>query len=245
MAALDRPFDEVIATYERASQTVPARAEALHAASHYCRDKGKNAEGMEFARRGLDLKQPERAFRSALGLRLWHSRRVRHQCLLGRRLSRIARRVVEAAGERQTAAVDGEAHRRQRALRRRQDAGESSRPTSARSALRTWSSSTRSCRSGSLHSRVKDSPRVMVAILAKQKEPALPLYLDCIEALDYPKSSIVLYIRTNNNTDKTEADPARLGGAGRPSLSFGRVRRERRRRTGRAVSRARMERDAL
>ena len=55
-----------------------------------------------------------------------------------------------------------------------------------------------------LHSRVKDSPHVMVAILAKQKEAALPLYLDCIEALDYPKSSITLYVRTNNNTDRTE-----------------------------------------
>jgi hypothetical protein len=54
-----------------------------------------------------------------------------------------------------------------------------------------------------LRSRVNGSPRVLVAILAKQKEPALPLYLECIEALDYPKSSIVLYIRTNNNTDRT------------------------------------------
>ena len=62
MAALDRPFDEVIATYERAAQTVPARAEALHAASHYCRTKGKNAEGQEFARRGLELKQPDGLF---------------------------------------------------------------------------------------------------------------------------------------------------------------------------------------
>ena len=41
MAALDRPFDEVIATYERAAQTVPARAEALHAASLYCRTRGR------------------------------------------------------------------------------------------------------------------------------------------------------------------------------------------------------------
>src|SRR5439155_3364960 len=55
-----------------------------------------------------------------------------------------------------------------------------------------------------LRSRLNGVPRVLVAILAKQKEPALPLYLDCIEALDYPKSSIVLYIRTNNNTDRTE-----------------------------------------
>ena len=56
-----------------------------------------------------------------------------------------------------------------------------------------------------LRSRVVGPPRVLVAILAKQKEPALPLYLECIEALDYPRSSIVLYIRTNNNTDRTEA----------------------------------------
>jgi hypothetical protein len=56
----------------------------------------------------------------------------------------------------------------------------------------------------SLHSRLKRTPKVLVAILAKQKEPSLPLYLECIEALDYPKSSIVLHIRTNNNTDRTE-----------------------------------------
>ena len=49
-----------------------------------------------------------------------------------------------------------------------------------------------------------DEPRVRVAILAKQKEPALRLCLECIKVLDYPKSSIFLYARTNNNTDRTE-----------------------------------------
>jgi FkbM family methyltransferase len=61
------------------------------------------------------------------------------------------------------------------------------------------------------------APKVLVAILAKQKEATLPFYLRCIEALDYPKSSIALYIRTNNNTDRT-ADLlrewlARVGGS--------------------------------
>ncbi len=55
-----------------------------------------------------------------------------------------------------------------------------------------------------LRSRLNAYPRVLVAILAKQKEEALALYLRCIEGLDYPKSSIVLYVRTNNNTDRTE-----------------------------------------
>jgi hypothetical protein len=36
--------------------------------------------------------------------------------------------------------------------------------------------------------------RVLLAVLAKQKEAVLRFYLSCIEALDYPKSSIVLYV---------------------------------------------------
>jgi glycosyltransferase involved in cell wall biosynthesis len=55
-----------------------------------------------------------------------------------------------------------------------------------------------------LRSRLHTYPRVLIAILAKQKEKALPLFLRCIEELDYAKSSIVLYVRTNNNTDRTE-----------------------------------------
>ena len=46
-------------------------------------------------------------------------------------------------------------------------------------------------------------PTVLITILAKQKEKTLPFYLRCLEALDYPKSALSLYIRTNNNTDRT------------------------------------------
>ena len=46
-------------------------------------------------------------------------------------------------------------------------------------------------------------PRVLVSILAKQKAPVLPFFLARIAALDYPKERIVLYVRTNNNTDRT------------------------------------------
>lgn len=48
------------------------------------------------------------------------------------------------------------------------------------------------------------APVVLIAILAKQKESSLPFYLECLELLDYPKDRIVLYIRTNNNTDATK-----------------------------------------
>lgn len=51
---------------------------------------------------------------------------------------------------------------------------------------------------------IKDHPKVLIAILARDKEACLPLYLECIKNLDYPKDRICLYIRTNNNEDRTE-----------------------------------------
>lgn len=44
---------------------------------------------------------------------------------------------------------------------------------------------------------------VTVAILAKDKEHALPLYLQAIENQTYPSKQINLYIRTNNNNDNS------------------------------------------
>ncbi len=46
---------------------------------------------------------------------------------------------------------------------------------------------------------------VMLAILARNKGHVLADFLRCIEALDYPKASIDLYVRTNDNGDDTEA----------------------------------------
>lgn len=45
---------------------------------------------------------------------------------------------------------------------------------------------------------------VVVAILAKDKAHVLPNFLDCLLKQDYPKKSIHLYIRTNDNNDSTE-----------------------------------------
>lgn len=54
----NRPIDEVLATYLRASEAAPTRAEALHAASRLCRDNGRFAEGFDYARRGLAIPFP-------------------------------------------------------------------------------------------------------------------------------------------------------------------------------------------
>ena len=46
-------------------------------------------------------------------------------------------------------------------------------------------------------------PLVFVAILAKQKEALLQAWLDSLEAWDYPKDRMIIYIRANNSTDRT------------------------------------------
>ena len=45
---------------------------------------------------------------------------------------------------------------------------------------------------------------VVIAILVKDKEATLPTYLECLLNQTYPKESTRLYIRTNDNTDKSE-----------------------------------------
>ena len=49
-----------------------------------------------------------------------------------------------------------------------------------------------------------NEPLVFVAILAKQKEKMLPAWLDSLSKWDYPKDRMILFIRSNNNTDNTE-----------------------------------------
>lgn len=44
---------------------------------------------------------------------------------------------------------------------------------------------------------------VTIAILAKDKEHTLPLFLTCLEKQTWPKSKTYLYIRTNDNNDNT------------------------------------------
>jgi glycosyltransferase involved in cell wall biosynthesis len=58
LRALDRPVDEVLSTFDRASKIAPGRAEAFHASSRLRRDGKRFAEGYEYARRGLAIPMP-------------------------------------------------------------------------------------------------------------------------------------------------------------------------------------------
>lgn len=58
---------------------------------------------------------------------------------------------------------------------------------------------------------------ITIAILAKDKAHTLPLYLRCVEQLNWPRKDTLLYVRTNNNNDATAAILAdwieRVGGS--------------------------------
>jgi glycosyltransferase involved in cell wall biosynthesis len=202
MAALDRPFEEVLATWERASQLVPGRAEALHAAARYCRQKSKNAQGMEFAQRGSELKQP-----SGLFVQPWiYEYGILDELSINAYWAGAYRESLDAtlkllASDKLPASM---VQRVAGNARFAADKLPTAKPNLGSLGEQSLTQQHALAPPRVLFSRMKDAPRVLLAILAKSKEPALPLYLECIEALDYPKSSIALYIRTNNNTDKTE-----------------------------------------
>ena len=202
--ALGFSVEQVIATYLRATEAAPTRAEALHGAARFCRSKGRNEEGYQYAKRGCDIPVPAgglfvESWVYAYGLLdelaingYWsgHHREALDACLRLLASSALPADQRERVGQNARFSLEKLPGDRDRDLG---SLGQSNLVDQhALVAERP------------LRSRVFGTPRVMVAILAKQKERMLPLYLECIEALDYPKSSIVLYVRTNNNTDGTE-----------------------------------------
>jgi glycosyltransferase involved in cell wall biosynthesis len=58
METLGRPGEEISAVYDRAISVCPARAEARHAASRYCRITGNFATGYRYAEAGVLLPMP-------------------------------------------------------------------------------------------------------------------------------------------------------------------------------------------
>jgi len=58
---LGRPDDEVISAYVEATAACPTRAEALHGAARFCRNKGLHERGHEFATKGLTIAHPKGA----------------------------------------------------------------------------------------------------------------------------------------------------------------------------------------
>ena len=201
-----RPTEEVLATYRRAIDALPRRAEAIHGASQYCRLNGRNEEGYQIAARGLALTEAPPP--AGLFIESWiYEYGLLDEYAINAYWSGHYRECLDASLRILSHPNCPEGQRTRFLDNARFAAGNLPPPHAPNLGSLGEESFVKQhmlVPPRLLRPHLVGTPRVLVAILAKQKEPSLPLYLECLEALDYPKSSIVLYIRTNNNTDGTE-----------------------------------------
>ena len=188
---LEHPEDDVIAAYLRAADAQPARAEALHGASHYCRLKGRNQQGAEIARRGIDLPTPA----SGLFIEIWvYEYGLLDEFAVNAYWAGDYQGSLDACN-RILASTMIDDSTRARVMDNVRFAKEQIERLGQSPAVRPASTEAEAI--------APALPRVLLAILAKNKAGQLPLFLECIEALDYPPERLVLHVRTNNNTDAT------------------------------------------
>ena len=203
--ALDFPEDEVISAYLKAHEHSSRRAEALHGAAQYCRAKGRNEEGYQFGKQAAEKTMPDDALFSTSWI---YDYGALDEIGINGYWSGHYREALDACLK-MLASPALPADQRDRVIKNAQFSLEKlpgdPNPMQFRPAgLTPGQFAPQAPRA--LHSDLPaPAPKILLAILAKQKEHTLPLYLRCIEALDYPKDRIVVYIRTNNNTDRTQA----------------------------------------
>ena len=200
------PDQEVLASYRAATEALPTRAEATHAASRFCRIKKFYAQGYDLARQALGVQSPV----GGLFAEPWvYETGLLDEYAVNAYWSGHYAECLDAciklleSGKLGSADVTRIAANARYA--REKLGSEGKAPNLGPLGTSTYQMEHRLDPPPPPRGARASSPKVLLAILAKQKEPALPLYLQCIEELDYPKSSIVLYIRTNNNRDNTEA----------------------------------------
>ncbi len=196
------PADEVLASFVKAADALATRAEALHGAAKFCRMQGRNHDALHYARRGLVLPVP----RTGLFVQRWiYDYGLLDEFAINAYWAGEYRESLDACLR-----LLGSPHlpgsERDRVCANARFAADKLPSPANLGVLGQKSLLDRHAITAHprLHSQTTQTPHVMLAILAKQKEEALPFYLECIDKLDYPKRAISLYIRTNNNTDGTE-----------------------------------------
>lgn len=196
MEDVGRPFEEIVTTLLAATRAVPDRCEATQAIARVFRNVGQNRMGMTVAERGLTVPEPTSNV-------LFHEPWVYEYGLLDEYAINAYwcgayRQSLQAnlkILERETLAPGYRTRIVANAAFSAAKLGDITDPALFLAAHTDLPQ---------MHEHpIDDPPLILMAILAKQKEGALPLYLECIDALDYPKHRISLYIRTNNNTDRT------------------------------------------
>ena len=185
------PEQEVLDAYLSAHAALPDRAEALHGAARFCRRRRRFAEGLALGHRGLGAAPPADALLiedwiyaygllDEVAINAWFTGeyRISLDCCL----KALA---APALPEADRVRILGNARRASGQLALAMNLGA---PGAISPMLQHTLLPPRP-----LRARLATVPRVLLAILARGQEAALPFHLRCIEELDYPKSAIVLY----------------------------------------------------
>ena len=197
------PFDDVIATYLRAAEIAPDRAEPLHGAGRLCRKFGRNKEGYEITKRGLALAPPENGVSiepwiydygllDEFAINAYWASRYRESLdaciqLLERATLPASQRDRVAANARfALAKLPGDPNIGSPAARISTDLHQMDAPRQ-------------------LYSALPQVPKVFVATFVAQDERFLPLYLTRIASLDYPKSALVIYLSAYESSERSVA----------------------------------------
>lgn len=207
-AELEYPEPEVVDAFMKAHQALPTRAEALHGAARYCRKKDRFHQACVYAKAGLEIPRPEEglfiepaiydyALLDEFAVSTYWAGRYEESL-------KAARQIIEEnkfPDYERKRMFDNAAF----ALAKLDEAKAKLPPKASAPATSAITSKPPPDRAPVPMPAPSGGPvpRVLLAIHAKQGESVLPFYLKCIEALDYPKSAISLYVRTNNNLDRT------------------------------------------
>jgi hypothetical protein len=206
--------DEVLAAYEAATRASATRIEALQGASRFCRIKGRHAEGYEFARRGLGKPYPadslfgepwayDMGLPDELSVNAYWTGRYEESldlCLTLLGSGKVAAHDLDR--------VAGNARHSLKGLRQQKQPprlgphwGDSLSDQHALQPPRQ------------LRSASQRPASVLVGLVVRPDDPALPLQLACIESLDGPRSALrVCIVLLPSAADPLQ--PASVGLAG-------------------------------
>ena len=194
--------ETVLAGYTRATELVPARMEALHAAARFCRLQGRYQQAYELAKRGAGMPIPpgalfveswvyEYGLWDELGISAFWCGRFRES------LDACLRALGGTALP---------AEQRERVARNAQSALERlpATPHLGPIGQQDFRAQHALAPERKLRSRVPGVPPVLLSIIGQPRENTLPLFLECLDALDYPKSALTLHVQVLGGTEAAQ-----------------------------------------
>lgn len=206
MESLGYPEAQILNSYEAATRIIPGRQEARHAAAKLLRLNGKYLQGYEIAKPGIGKDLPP----DSLFAEPWiYETGLRDEFAVNAYWAGKAGESLEVCLELLETGKLQE-YDKQRVVRNLRAAWEIVRQPGAPKNLGALGAEPFIAQydlkaSRALHTKLDRFPNVLIAIHATQSEELLQFHLENIANLEYPKSSILVYIQTTKDNPFSQA----------------------------------------